>query len=265
MASNRALKRLIESNFCLVNGVTERFASRKLKAGDQVKWQAPASSQFTGKQQFEAHRILFEDEACLIYDKPAGVTSDAHGILALLKPHGTYYLTHRLDKDTTGVLLLAKTPQAEAALADAFRRREIHKEYLALVDGCPKEPEGVIEDYLGKKGAFHGQTLYGRVPKERGRYAKTHWVLIKAAARCALISCFPETGRTHQLRVHLSGLGHPVLGDYQYGKEFQFKIRPQRMLLHASALRFIHPVTKAHLEAVAPLPDDFNQLMRQLW
>jgi RluA family pseudouridine synthase len=226
-SSNREIKRQIEANHCLVNGVTERFASRKLKA--------------------------------------EGVSSEAAGILKLLEPHGSYYLTHRLDKETSGVLLLAKTSQAETLITDAFRKRTIRKEYLALVDGFPKESEGIIENYLGKRGSFHGQTLYGKVAKEKGRLARTKWVLSKAAKQAALLTCFPETGRTHQIRVHLSGLGHPVLGDYQYGKQFRSGIRPPRMLLHAARICFEHPVTKRQMDISAPLPLDFSKVMKTLW
>lgn len=263
VSSNRELKRIIESGSCLVNGVVERFASKKLKTGDHVQFEPTHLK--SGQFRFEAHAILFEDEEILAYNKPAGVASDAAGILKLLLPHGNYLLTHRLDKDTSGVLLLAKTARAEARLIDDFRKRNIRKEYLAIVDGCPKELLGTIETYIGKIGSFHGQTLYGNVQKEKGKHAKTSWLLRKVAKTASMLACYPETGRTHQIRVHLNGMKHPILGDYQYGKTFRCKIRPPRMLLHASKIQFSHPVTEKNMEIEAPLPEDFLKFMRAIW
>lgn len=263
---NREIKRQIEAHRCQVNNVVEHFASRRLSVGDWVQFDTRALGQKLELPVFQAWRILFEDDALLIYNKPPGVSSDSNGILALLKPHGSYILVHRLDKDTSGVMILAKSSAVEEQLVEAFRKREVHKEYLALVDGCPKEIEGKISNFLGKVASFHGQTMYGRLSEAKGGVeAKTTWHLKKASKTAALLLCLPETGRTHQIRVHLSGMGNPILGDHQYSKHFRSIVVPPRMLLHAAKVVFKHPVTGKELSIEAPLPQDFQKAMKQVW
>lgn len=252
-SSKKEIKRLIENNSCKLNGVIERIASQKVAYGDSVEW----NPQIKEKVHFDKKRILFEDDALLIYNKPSGITSDAEGILELLKPHGHFFLVHRLDKETSGILILAKNEEEKKALTNAFRDRAIKKQYVALVEGIPKQ-KGIIENYLGKVGGFQGQTLYGAVGKVKGKLAKTEWVLQKALKHAALISCFPETGRTHQIRVHLSEMGHPILGDYQYGKPKQ----PHRLMLHAYKISFNHQ--GKILSITAPIPKDFQDVLHSL-
>lgn len=262
--SAKAIKRHVEANRCLVNGTPERFASKRLMAGDRVKFDIDDLGSATS-QSFEAHRILYEDEDILLYNKPAGLTCDAQGILKALKVHGSYILVHRLDKETSGVLLLAKNSEIEKTLLTMFRQRQIHKRYLSLNDGYPKDYEGVIKNYLGKVGGYSGQTIYGAVPKEKGEEALTVWKLKKASKNVSMIETAPETGRTHQIRAHLKGMGHPILGDYQYAKKFRTIIRPLRVLLHATSLTFKHPRTGEHLSVEAPLPDDFKAVMKEVF
>lgn len=254
--SKKQIKRLIETNHCLVNQKMERFASAQVFSGDEVQFEAKNLS----KPTFQAKHILFEDPYLLVYNKPAGVATDPKGVLELLKPHGRFFLTHRLDKDTSGALILAKSSEVEEKMMEAFSSRQVKKEYLALVDGTPKGKEGVIENTLGKIGAFSGQTLYGKVA-QGGKHAKTIW---RRGKRGSLLHCYPETGRTHQIRVHLSEMGHPILGDYQYGKAFKSPLRPPRHMLHAYRLTFSHPVTGILLKIQAPIPKDFQEAMNAL-
>lgn len=263
--SHREIKRQIELNKCIVNGVRERFASKRLASGDTIQFDTSGLGQKAQKLEFEPHRILFEDNDLLVYDKPAGVTSDPSGILRLLKPHGEYILTHRLDKETSGILILAKNKKTEEAFLNAFREREIQKNYLALVDGVPKDYSGIIENRLGKISSFQGQTVYGRVSGSKGLDAITEWKLKKASKNVSLVECQPKTGRTHQIRVHLSQMGHPILGDYQYGKVFRSKMPCPRMMLHASSVKFIHPKTLEKMHIEAPIPEDFKAIMKMLW
>lgn len=263
--SARFIKRAIEQNCCQINGRTERFASTILGTGDRVSLNldqlpAPAASENEGK------RVLYEDEALLVYDKPAGVTCDERGILKLLKKKGaSLQLVHRLDKDTTGVLLLAKSSRIFENLVDQFKQLQVQKRYLALVDGVVLQEKGIIENYLGKKHAYAGQTIWGAVNAAQGLAAITEWQCLKRGVTASLLACFPKTGRTHQIRVHMAEMGHPILGDFQYGKEFQCPFRPVRILLHAEEIRIHHPTSGQALIFTAPIPDDFKIAQQELF
>jgi RluA family pseudouridine synthase len=156
-------------------------------------------------------------------------------------------------------LALAKTEAALLNLTEQFRNRTVQKEYLAWVDGTPSPASGVVENQLGKLKVFQGQTLWGAV--KQGSYAKTSWSVVKTKDNKSLVLCRPETGRTHQIRIHLADLGHPILGDSTYGKRFRSPYRPSRILLHASKLSFTHPKTALPLAVEAPLPKAFQELM----
>lgn len=263
--SARSLKKLIEHNGCEVNGRTERFASTTLGKGDHVclylEHVVLASPQIV-----EPSRILFEDEALLIYNKPAGVNSDEKGILQLWKAAlPALQLVHRLDRDTTGALVLAKQPAIFDHLVEQFKQFQVEKRYLAIVDGIIDQAKGKIENYLGKKCAYEGQTIWGAVSQKRGLYACTEWERLKKGDKASLVACYPKTGRTHQIRVHMEEMGHPILGDFQYGKCFQCAYRPLRTLLHAEAIRFHHPLTGREINVAAPLPDDFKMAQQRLF
>jgi 23S rRNA pseudouridine955/2504/2580 synthase/23S rRNA pseudouridine1911/1915/1917 synthase len=170
-----------------------------------------------------------------------------------------------LDKDTTGALILAKQDAIFDAMVQQFKTKEVQKAYLALVDGVPQKESGTIENYLGKLKTWQGQSLWGAVDPQQGLHALTHWKRLRKGPQCALVECIPVTGRTHQLRVHLAGMGHPILGDKQYGGGFRCPYPAQRTLLHAARLSFKHPVTQAPLMVEAPLPADFNNAIAALW
>lgn len=261
--SARFIKRLIEHNGCQINGRTERFASTLLGKGDHVSLcleQSPA------KIQDDNSRIIFEDEALLVYDKPAGVNCDEKGILKILKKiNPSLLLVHRLDRDTTGALLLAKSQQVFANLVEQFKNFQVGKRYLAIVDGKLEQQRGVIENYLGKKRAFAGQSIWGAVKSTDGLAAVTAWECLKRGKFATLLACMPKTGRTHQIRVHMAEMGHPILGDFQYGKVFQCPYRPARLLLHAEEIRFLHPISGQLLTFTAPLPDDFKIAQQELF
>jgi RluA family pseudouridine synthase len=263
--SARFLKRLIEQNNCEINGRTQRFASSPLKRGDHVSLrieQASYSSPYT----VEEKRIIYEDDVLLVYNKPAGINSDERGILRVLKARTpSLQLVHRLDRDTTGVLILAKQPAAFENLVKQFKQFQVRKRYQTIVDGIVDSPKGIIENYLGKKKAYAGQTLWGVVSSSRGLYACTEWRRVKKGRMASLLECSPKTGRTHQIRVHMAQMGHPILGDFQYGKHFQCPYRPFRYLLHAVDIHFLHPVTGAPLCLTSPLPDDFKMALQKLF
>ncbi len=263
--SARFLKRSIEHNGCHINGRVERFASTVLGRGDHVCLRLESTAQ-TSPKVLETSRILFEDDALLVYDKPAGINSDAQGVVRLLHAYApSLQLVHRLDRDTTGILLFAKSSTVFNNLVEQFKQFKVQKRYVAIVDGILAKPQGIIENYLGKKQAYAGQTLWGAVKSAQGLYACTEWQRLKIGKMASLIACWPKTGRTHQIRVHLADLGHPILGDFQYSKHFQCPYQPPRYLLHAENICFYHPLTAKPLDLIAPLPEDFKQAQQQLF
>ncbi len=145
-----------------------------------------------------------------------------------------------------------------------FKERGIRKLYLAIVDGKMEKGEGKIDNFLGKKYGYQGQVVYGATDEKHGERAITHWKCLATSKTACVVSCEPYTGRTHQLRAHLSGLHHPILGDVQYGKKFVCPYKPQRNLLHAYRLVFRHPSTGKEVNVVAPIPADFKHALSAL-
>ena len=202
-------------------------------------------------------KILYQDQELLILDKPAEIASESPQLAEM-----GGFLVHRLDKGTSGVLIFAKTKVMRDQMFALFRRHQVEKSYLALVDGVPRQSSGSIENQLGKLHEYQGQTLWGVV--EKGLYACTEWHLERSGTEAALLRCYPKTGRTHQIRVHLNGIGHPILGDHQYGRRFKCHYRPARVLLHAQSVSFPHPTSGQQLTIEAPLPTDFQEAINQL-
>jgi RluA family pseudouridine synthase len=250
--STKAIKRAIDSKFCTVHGRVETFSSHPLKQGAQVALDLSAFSQ----PKFSCSlSILYEDADLIIYNKPVGVVSESRSF-------HPFELVHRLDKETSGAIVLAKKPAVKEALSDFFAKRRVHKSYLALVDGVVGEDKGKMDNEIGQKGSYSGQTIYGVVETGKGRRAITCWSCLKRGGKASLLLCEPLTGRTHQIRVHLSSIGHPILGDFQYGKHFRCQIRPRRHLLHAYQLRFPHPTNEnQEVQVTAPVPLDFQNVL----
>lgn len=262
----RQIKKAIEAGRCLCNGKIERFASRMVGRGDRISFDPlpePIESMINLN---DSSYFLYADEHIIAYNKPPKIASEDGGLLsAVEKRFGKSILLHRLDKDTTGILLFARDDVTAKFMLDLFKKRNIKKTYLAIVDGVLTVTSGCIDNYLGKLKTYQGQTLWGSVPKEKGSHARTQWNVQKASSAASLIICHPETGRTHQIRVHLSELGHPILGDYQYGRSFKSNYKPERMLLHASEVNFEHPISHQLLKIAAPLPADMKTAAHQLF
>jgi RluA family pseudouridine synthase len=253
--SANEIKKAIHAKHCTVNRRIESFATYQLVEGDAVE--------FTQGLSKKSLSIVFEDAYFAIIDKPAGLVSEEKSVQkALGRP---WHLVHRLDKETSGALLLAKTdPAKEAALA-LFSQRKIQKIYCALVDGKVQEKEGIIDNYLGKKREYQGQTLYGEV-KVGGSRAITHFSCEKRNKEASLVLCDLKTGRTHQIRAHFAQKGHPLLGDSQYAERpFKCSYRPHRHLLHAAKLSFLHPFTFQKIAIEIPLPEDFKEALRAIF
>ncbi len=257
--SVKAIKRAIDSKLCSVNNHIETISSLSLEEGDTVVLKEMAFE----KKKSEKLKIpiLFEDKELLIVAKPAGLVCDPQSIQSVF---GQVELVHRLDKETSGALILAKTPLAKEKMVVCFKERAIAKLYLAIVDGAVLKDEGTIDNFLGKKRALEGQTVYGAVEQKKGQRAITHWRCLNRSKSASVVCCEPYTGRTHQLRVHLSGMGHPILGDIQYGKKFTSHYKPNRNLLHAYSVAFKHPTNGKQIKVIAPIPQDFKQALEAL-
>lgn len=257
--SVKAIKRAIESKKCTVNNQQVNFSTRVLTKGDVVCIQLEKTEDKAASQLV----ILYSDEDVLAVDKPAGVVSEESAIQTLLPVDKRQWrLVHRLDKETSGVLLLAKNEEILRLLIERFREKEVRKSYYAIVDAIVERPEGVIENLLDVKSKYAGQTIYGASTK--GKEAITEWRCIKKGGDASLVECHPITGRTHQLRVHLSEMGHPILGDVQYGKSFKCSYKPHRHLLHAYEVEFTHPRANKKVKIRAPLPQDFKIALEEL-
>ncbi len=236
----------IEHNRCSVNQRMERFGSAEVHPGDTITItleKRPTTSRR------EEKRVLYEDESLLLYDKPPSLTTEELG--QILNCH----LVHRLDRDTSGILLLAKTQEVQKNLERQFRERLVHKEYLAIVEGDPGE-SGRISGKMAMISRREGAVVWGM--KAEGVTSSTSWKRLDLKKSCALLHCFPLTGRTHQIRVHLAHIGHPIVGDVTYGSRRSFKniFRP---LLHAYCISFIHPVSGEKVEVGCAPPEDFNE------
>ncbi len=256
--SGKKLRKVLEANLCRVNGRIERFGSKLLKRGDVVElapnWKAALSAE---KPSFQTH---YEDEFLKIVEKPTGWVCDEASAKAAFGPG--HHLVHRLDKDTTGLLLIAKGAAMRDRLMELFEKREIAKTYLAVVDGVPKSEGGIRESLFARKGSFQGQTIWGS--SAQGLTAVTHWKKWAQGAQAALLLCEPLTGRTHQIRVHLAEMGHPILVDRQYASSFRCQVFVQRPLLHAWRLCFVHPMTQQRLEIQSPLPVDIRKALVEM-
>jgi 23S rRNA pseudouridine1911/1915/1917 synthase len=219
--------------------------------------------------------ILYEDEHLIVVNKPAGmVVHPAPG-----HPDGTLVnallahcpliaetgrpdragIVHRLDKDTSGVMVVAKHEQALRGLHEQFRNRRVAKIYLALVRGRVKTPEGIVEVPMGRDPADRRLMTALR----QGKYARTRYCAIEFFRRHTLVEAYPHTGRTHQVRVHLAWLGHPVVGDRRYGPRRQ-RLLTNRHFLHSHRLEFTHPITGEAVSFEAPLPLELDDLLKRL-
>ncbi len=262
----KQIKRALDAGQCRLNDKVERFGSKLVGRGDRIIFEFVEETIQPAPEMTEPGRYLYIDDDLIGYNKPAGIASDDKAFTANIhQQFKDAILLHRLDRDTTGVLLFARNANAAHAMLALFKQRQVTKTYQAIVDGVPQASSGIVDNFLGKLHVYQGQTLWGEVTKEKGLRARTSWQLEKAGKDVAWLTCQPETGRTHQIRVHLSGIGHPILGDYQYGRTFACPYRPGRMLLHASEIAFEQPLSKQPLVIRAALPHDFTVAVNHLF
>jgi 23S rRNA pseudouridine1911/1915/1917 synthase len=212
--------------------------------------------------------IVYEDEALLVIDKPSGLLSvpgrnnPVSALSLLQKEHGPLYPCHRLDMDTSGLMVVAKTEAAMRTLTKEFASHaNIRKTYLALVHGTPVPAEGRVENLIGRCPWDRKKMA---VVEKNGKTAVTNYST-RSAGRISLVECVIETGRTHQIRVHMASLGCPIAGDALYGRpgwDRQLQPVPARQMLHAWKLELKHPVTRAQLAFEATIPSDFSPWLR---
>jgi 23S rRNA pseudouridine955/2504/2580 synthase len=226
-----------------------------------------------GLQAVLQQSVLFEDEGFLVINKPAGyavhggsgVSSGIIEGLRLIRPEAHFLeLVHRLDKDTSGCLMIAKKRSTLKLLHDLFRENNIHKTYMALLAGQWGRKKLIVTAPLLKNSGKGGERIV--VISQAGKEAETLFRRLKVFSDSTLVEALPKTGRTHQIRVHAASLGHPIIGDDRYGRDdinLKFKGRGyKRMFLHAEKLKFQHPVTGEQLTILAPLPQQLNDLLK---
>ncbi len=250
-----AVKRAIDRCAVQVNGHTECFSSYKVAYGDELSLDLEVLGAAAELAPIRAVQVLYEDDQLLIFDKAPGIVCDEETLLELFP--GTHMI-HRLDKETSGVVALAKTPMTKNYMEELFRKREVKKDYLAVVVGQMIEERGIIDNPMQKIVSYDGQSLWGAAPKGRGLRAVTYWQRLKWGEGLTLVRCQPKTGRTHQIRVHLSHIGFPLLGDRQYGRDSSTSFVANRQMLHAKGLSFIHPVTGELIRVEAAVPADMQ-------
>jgi 23S rRNA pseudouridine1911/1915/1917 synthase len=269
--SRSRLQQLIRSGFVRLNEQTTR-PRQIVRRGDKIDLVEPPVEKIEARPEPIPLEILFEDDDIIVINKPAGLTvhpgagQREHTLVNALLSHCTTLsgiggkerpgIVHRLDKETSGCLVVAKNDIAHRELSKQFAARTVEKIYLALAAGKLRKPTGVIEENIGRH-PVHRQRM--RVTSLSGRTAKTEYRVIRSGDEASLIECRLHSGRTHQIRVHLHHLGHAVLGDKVYAARF-VKNFPRQML-HASKLGFRHPRTGEWKTFEAPLPADFKEAM----
>lgn len=252
--SGKAIQTALHMGVCRVNGRLERFASYRINDGDRIQIDMERLAALSELSRSKL-QILYDDADIQIVNKPPGIECAPKNFPGV-------ELAHRLDKDTSGVLVLTKTEEAKKHMHALFAGRMVSKIYLAIVHGVPEETEWECKDRLGVIQEIDQQKIYGKT--DDGKTAVTHFRLIKPFENYSLMECFPKTGRTHQIRVHAKASGIPIVGDLLYAKEKKLPSHVVRHLLHAHSIEFIHPLSGEKLHIVAPAPEDFEAFLDDL-
>ena len=271
VGSRAAAERLIEEGRVLVNG-EPRPKSHRLDPGEELALDVPESRKSELEPEELDLRVAWEDEHLLVVDKPAGIVVHpsaghargtlVHGLLGRAIAGGGEAerpgIVHRLDRDTSGLLVVARSEEAHRRLQRLLRRRELIREYLVLVRGRPRSRRGRIEASIGRDRRDPTRmSLDTAVPRE----AVTEFALVELLPRHALLRVRLVTGRTHQIRVHLAAIDLPVAGDPTYGVEGDLEL--ERQFLHAARLAFPHPLTQEPVDVESPLPDDLRAALER--
>lgn len=269
-----AVKKLVDDGVITVNGNKVK-AGRVLKIGEEVSVDIPDPVKLDLEAENIPLDIIYQDKDIAIINKPQGMTVHAgngthgstlvnallyhldslSGINGVIRPG----IVHRIDKDTSGLLVVAKNDAAHLSLSEQIKNKTCHRIYLALLEGTVKQNDGIIDTFIGRSDK--NRTMMA--VKDSGRRAVTHFKVLKRYKEFTFAEFKLETGRTHQIRVHCKYIGHPIVGDPVYGYEKQkFKLNGQ--LLHAWKLELTHPSTGERMSFEAPLPDYFQAVLQKL-
>jgi 23S rRNA pseudouridine1911/1915/1917 synthase len=266
--SRTQIQRLIVAGGITISGVPVTKPHHKIKPGERITIVIPEKKEHLLETEDIPLTVVYEDEDLAVIDKPPGLVvhpapgNAAHTLVnALLFRFGTVSsiapgrpgIVHRLDKDTSGLLVIAKNNFAHLKLAEQFARHSIRRRYVALVKGSVEFDEHTIEMPIGRHPFRRKNMSVGF--GEHTKYAKTYYKTLRRTQALSLLQLEPFTGRTHQLRVHLAFIGHPILGDTKYGKNNAFS----RLALHAVFLGFEHPRTRQPLEFSSDIPAEFTR------
>ena len=262
------IKRMPKS--ILVNGV-HYYMRQELSTGDhlQVRICEKQNSEKIPPTKLPLD-IIYEDEDLLVLNKPAGMpihpslnnytNSIANALAYYFQSQGKPFIfrcCNRLDRDTSGLTIVSKHLVSGSILSDMTKYREVHREYLAIARGSVTPSEGTIQAPLGRK---EGTIIERTVDWEHGEDAVTHYKVVKEANGHSLVSLRLETGRTHQIRIHMKYLGYPLIGDYLYNPDMEYMTR---QALHSHHMEFTHPITGEHMSFTAPLPEDMARVMQE--
>ncbi len=272
--SRSYIQGIIEGETATVNGKC-RKSNYKLKLEDTITLSIPEPVELNVKAEEIPLDVIYEDSDVIVINKPQDMVvhpapgnysgtlvnallnhcKDLSGINGIIRPG----IVHRIDKDTSGALVVAKNDNAHNALAMQLKEHSMTRSYLALVEGVIKNDEGTIDEPIGR----HPIDRIKMGVVKTGKKAVTHYKVIERFGSYTLVECNLETGRTHQIRVHMAKIGHPLVGDLVYGyKKQRFNLKGQ--VLHAKRLGFIHPSTNEYMEFDSPLPDYFEKLIAKL-
>lgn len=262
------IKRMPKS--ILVNGV-HYYMRQELSTGDhlQVRICETQNSEKIPPTKLPLD-IVYEDEDLLVLNKPAGMpihpslnnytNSIANALAYYFQSQGKPFIfrcCNRLDRDTSGLTIVSKHLVSGSILSDMTKYREVHREYLAIARGSVTPSEGTIQAPLGRK---EGTIIERTIDWEHGEDAVTHYKVVKEANGHSLVSLRLETGRTHQIRIHMKYLGYPLIGDYLYNPDMEYMTR---QALHSHHMEFTHPITGEHMSFTAPLPEDMARVMQE--
>lgn len=270
------VQKLIEDGLVFVNG-NPCTKKTTVSSGDTVSFEIPEPKTLDVAEEDIPLDIVYEDNSLIVVNKPRGmVVHPANGnqdgtLVNALLHHCKGRLSsingvvrpgivHRIDKDTSGILLVAKTDSAHLSLAEQIKEHSVKREYVALLDGVIKTDSGTVNKPIGRSEKDRKKMA---ITMRNSRNAVTHYQVLERYSGYCLVKCRLETGRTHQIRVHMASLGHPVTGDSVYGAKKQ-KLFQRGQLLHAKTIGFIHPETKEYMEFTSELPEEFQAVLGKL-
>jgi 23S rRNA pseudouridine1911/1915/1917 synthase len=273
--SRSHIQKLVDEGNVIVKNKNKLKANYKLKQADVIQLNLPEPEEFKAEPENIPINIIYEDKDIVLVDKDRGIVvhpapgnytgtlvnallyhcKDLSGINGVKRPG----IVHRIDKDTSGILVMAKNDKAHMSLAEQFKAHTIKREYIALVEGIMKQDSGIVDAPIAR----HPKERIKMAIVKTGKRAVTHYEVIERFSKFTLVKCELETGRTHQIRVHLKSLGFPLVGDTVYGfKHSKFKLEGQ--FLHARKLGFIHPSSGEYVEFISETPVELTEILDKI-